>query len=72
MAAVGTLEVGQEFKMPSGIVHVVIRQGDMGTMVRKANKVAKQVFDKRSGKTVRFSSFADPYMISSGSEVTPL
>lgn len=69
---VGSLEVGRRFAFSSGIEHEVVRHGEMGTSVRRLARVAKQVHDSTTGKTIRFSSEAEPFIVSSASEVTPL
>lgn len=69
---VGTLAVGARYAPASGIQFEVVAHGEMGTTVRRVNRVMKTVHDKRTGKTHKFSAQADPYMISSASPVTPI
>ncbi len=69
---VKTLAPGKQYQSSAGIAHEVISHGEMGTTVRRVNRVMKTVHDKRTGETHKFSAQADPYMISSASPVTPL
>ena len=69
---VGSLEPGRRFTFSSGKEYEVVGHDSMGTQIRGVARVAKQVFDKKSGKTVRFSSAAKLEQISSAAEVTPV
>jgi hypothetical protein len=69
---VRTLGVGALYAPSSGIKHEVVAHGEMGTTVRRVNRVLKTVNDSKTGKRHQFSAQADPYMISSASPVTPL
>jgi len=64
---IGTIAPGSTVKMGSGKEVTIMRHGEMGTIIRSVNRVAKSVTDPATGKTVKFSSAAEAYVVSSAS-----
>jgi hypothetical protein len=71
----GTLAVGTKFKNDYG-EYEVVRQGNMGTEIRKTGKRQRTIKARNAGsddvKTVKFETNHDSEIISAAAEVTPL
>jgi hypothetical protein len=71
----GTLAVGAKYRNDYG-EYEVVRQGNMGTSVRKLGKVKRTIKARNVGsddvKVVNFESPHDVVQISSAAEVTPI
>lgn len=75
IVALGTLAVGAKFKTDYG-EYEVVRQGNMGTEIRKQGKRQRTIKARQAGsdevKHVKFETTHDSEIISSAAEVTPL
>jgi virulence-associated protein VagC len=65
--AIRSIPAGHIVTMLSGKEVLIVRHGDMGTIVKPTHRVAKSVTDTATGKTIMFSSESDTYVISSAS-----